>query len=254
MNDVSKYFSPALITAARAGEAKCVDLLLKAGADICERDLFRTLKALDSAAVNGHHKSVKLLLKAGADVNAFYHKGFGHTALHAAVDYRGHSICLRELIEAGADVNAVDCFGNPPLFTACGNNLSVRLLLLARASVNMVNNRCQDILTYYTYHRNPSPEQLYELTELIQTCLFKVVEKFVEDGSGENGIDFGNLCRKAILKRLRSINPQLNMLSKVLKLRLPPPLASYLIHQKVTPEEIRTLLRDSEKKSTIGST
>ena len=162
VNDRSKYFSPALITAARTGQVEWVDLLLKAGADvnICEHDLFHTLTVLHCAAMNGHHKCVKLLLKSGPDVNSFVHKGLGHTALHAAAGYKGHNICLRELIEAGATVNAVECSENPPLFTACGNILSVRLLLLAGAHVNTVNHRAQDTFTYYASHRHPSLEQL----------------------------------------------------------------------------------------------
>ena len=61
-------------------------------------------KGLLASAANGHEKCVELLIKAGADVNTA--AGDGKSVLMTAAT-RGHDGCVKELIEAGADVKSV---------------------------------------------------------------------------------------------------------------------------------------------------
>jgi ankyrin repeat protein len=92
-----------LMTAAYAGHAEVVSLLLDAGAspEITAHD---GASALYWAACNGHHEIVRLLLDAGANVNT--RRGAnGPTPLHMAIS-NGHDGIAITLIQAGTSLNA----------------------------------------------------------------------------------------------------------------------------------------------------
>ncbi|TVQ40286.1 MAG: ankyrin repeat domain-containing protein [Spirochaetaceae bacterium] len=90
--------TPPLHWAASRGYAAMVELLLRNGADIEQRDLIgRT--ALHRGA--RHPAVVELLLQSGADVTAT--DAFDNTALHLGVRYQP---VVELLLDAGVDVNA----------------------------------------------------------------------------------------------------------------------------------------------------
>ena len=93
-----------LINTAGGGHVKCVNLLLKAGADVNKHGkdgincIDRVRLGMDMAIV------VKLLLDAGADVNA---RSCTRQAQHLVVLHaNSHLDCLKILIQAGTDINA----------------------------------------------------------------------------------------------------------------------------------------------------
>ena len=118
---------------------KCVELLLKSGADV---NLWTTdnkrkkalMKrgwnigghtALYVAVVNKQPECVKLLIEAGADVNiqcndTSYNK---ITPLLAAIKGGGNDQCAEMLVNAGADVNIVDRWGQGYCFDVCCTTL-----------------------------------------------------------------------------------------------------------------------------------
>jgi len=101
--------------AAWKGSAECVDLLIKAGADLNLKDN-GGLTALMKAAGQGSPECVDLLIKAGADLNLKDKAGM--TALMKAAG-QGSPECVDLLIKAGADLNLKDrCEENTALSLA----------------------------------------------------------------------------------------------------------------------------------------
>ena len=95
--------------AAAYGQDKCLDLLLKAGADAnkigCDGNT-----ALMSSAESGKLRCLELLIKAGADVNTRTQHG-DSTVLITAAKYE-HFLCVQALLHAGALVNVCEDFDN----------------------------------------------------------------------------------------------------------------------------------------------
>ena len=121
----------ALFKAAKAGNDKCIEVLIKAGADVNDlrgitykddstlETKYLTMKtnftALMLAAQYGHAEYVTILIDAGADVNlARKHQLSGgvfyndDTALIVAAEH-GRASCTQLLLEARADVNKTNC-------------------------------------------------------------------------------------------------------------------------------------------------
>ena len=90
--------------AARYGHDECVDLLIKAGADVSLGDFHSDSALMLASSYVGNIKSVELLMEAGADVN--HGNWQGSTALMYAAG-SGHEEIATLLIKAGSDVNAV---------------------------------------------------------------------------------------------------------------------------------------------------
>ena len=125
-------------------QIKCLELFLKAGADVNHGHF--TVLAL--AAGNGFDEAVKLLIQAGADVN----KGseYGMTPLMEALEHCAndmfrdkHKKCVELLLKTGADVN-IECEGDTALTIASRPGLSeaVDLLIRVGADVNKVPGYC----------------------------------------------------------------------------------------------------------------
>ncbi len=87
-----------LLGAAQDGHDRCVEVLLKHGADYSETTR-RNSTALMLAARGGHEKCVRTLLKAGTDLNVF--DSHDCSALMNAIKYANYG-CMDILIEAGA--------------------------------------------------------------------------------------------------------------------------------------------------------
>lgn len=121
-----------LATAIRNGQARLLERLLRAGADLNARTL-RGTTALHLAA--GDAACTAVLLRAGADVQA--RDALGRTPLHRAVQ-KGQLDVARLLLKAGVDPNASDCDGQTPLHDAVRNGSLelVRLLLDHGAAVD----------------------------------------------------------------------------------------------------------------------
>jgi hypothetical protein len=100
--------------AAQEGRDKCVELLLKAGADK-DAKTQEGCTALIFALQNGHNKTVELLLTAGADNDVKTQRG--STALIMSAQ-NGHGKCLELLLDAGCDVNALNNQGASALCMA----------------------------------------------------------------------------------------------------------------------------------------
>ena len=94
-----------LISSAERGHPDCVEVCLRAGADVNKH--FDECNSggttpLMKASEDGHLQCVELLLKEGADVNAWNESGY--TALICAAG-NGHASVMNVLIGAGAEVN-----------------------------------------------------------------------------------------------------------------------------------------------------
>lgn len=129
-----KEASIALVLAARHGETRSVQALLRHGAQPNTKDASGTT-ALIAAASNGYGEIVRILLSAGADANA--RNNFGRTALISAAADRYPDI-VRALIQAGADVNAQDAEGKTALMLAgsAGDEEITQGLIQSGADVN----------------------------------------------------------------------------------------------------------------------
>ena len=68
VNMCDKFQSSAVILAVFSNHTRCVDLLLKAGADVNKRD-FKGCNVLVWAADKGYDQIVERLIEVGADVN-----------------------------------------------------------------------------------------------------------------------------------------------------------------------------------------
>ena len=119
MQDVNSQ----LIEAGRQGDARNIEGLLAAGAEVDAKDE-KGITALLYASSEGHSASVEALLDAGADVDAQANDGM--TALMVVA--KGNTEIARALLDAGADVNAKTNQGVTPLMVAVatGNTEIVR--------------------------------------------------------------------------------------------------------------------------------
>ena len=127
-----------LISSAERGHPDCVEICLRAGADVNKHfDDFYSggTTALMKTSENGHLQCVELLLKEGADVNAWNESGY--TALICAAGNE-HASVVNVLIGAGADVSNRNCGGLTSLIHAvqCGRDVCVNLLIKSGADVN----------------------------------------------------------------------------------------------------------------------
>jgi hypothetical protein len=131
---VGKEARNALVSAARQGETRSVQALLRHGAQPNTKEASGTT-ALIAAASNGYGEIVRILVSAGADVNA--RNNFGRTALMSAAADRYPEI-VRALIQAGADVNAQDAEGKTALMLAAsaGDEEITQALVRSGADAN----------------------------------------------------------------------------------------------------------------------
>ena len=142
----------ALMKAAESGHLQCVNILLKAGADVNKPDSENNTPLL-KASQNGHQECIEPLVKAGAHVNR---RGVNDcTALWLALN---HIQCVEALIKAGADVNQqATMSGWTPLTWAlnAGNDLrmSANMLLENGADINKGDYDCSTPLMHVVQNK-----------------------------------------------------------------------------------------------------
>ena len=125
---------PAVVRAARAGDARAVATLIQQKADVNAVAIDGTT-ALHWAVRADDIETVDALIRAGAQVRTTSRHGV--TPLYLAAD-QGHAAMIRRLIAAGADANGTDVSGDTVLMAAVrsGRIEAVRSLLDAGAHVN----------------------------------------------------------------------------------------------------------------------
>ena len=111
INNTDLYGRTPLLLACRFGFPKCVDLLLKAGADVNMKGA-ANLTPLTQAVKHDHDGCLDLLIQVGADVNKAEYTG--RTPVASAAFY-GSRKCLKKLLTAGADVNLPGPLGRTAL-------------------------------------------------------------------------------------------------------------------------------------------
>ena len=123
---ISGVVTTAYSVYAKGGQASCVNLLLKAGADVNIADvhgntaightayfgedhllnrLIKTGANVDTSGDNAITEILNCLITSGADVN--FHDSSGITALHSAAR-NGHIDCVKRLVKSEANVNKKD--------------------------------------------------------------------------------------------------------------------------------------------------
>ena len=124
----------AILASSRNGHRKCLELLIRGGADV-NVAIEGTTPLIESAKCV-HAMCMKTLLLKGSDVNVT--DAGSATALYYAVK---NPECMELLIEAGANVNLPGSGGNIPLHNACshGHMKSIEMLLRAGADVNSID-------------------------------------------------------------------------------------------------------------------
>jgi len=133
----STHYDKALILAVDNGHDKCLDLLIKAGADKNASDK-ESYSALIASAQGGYEKCLTLLLDAEANKNA--KTKWGDTALIVAAA-NSRSNCVELLIKAGVERDIQNKEGGTALMMAsCSGDIAcVELLLEAGVNHNAKN-------------------------------------------------------------------------------------------------------------------
>ena len=253
----------ALMLAVRDDHILSTDRLIAAGADVNKQD-YRECTATMMAAEHGKDEHLEALFQAGADVNIQDHEGRtpliwattcrkyecvetlieeeadlnkqnyeGNTALLFSVMY-GLNHFLKLLIDAGADVNISDIHDDTPLYHALSQGSynpdasikSVQLLLLAGASVNIVNKGglyCRSMVNQLRrFGASCSPD--------IESYLFAAGERLDKALSQDQTfVSLSHLCRDFIRKHLLKLDPHENLFVRVPKLGLPAALQEFLL-------------------------
>ena len=235
---------------------QCMHLLILAGADVNQASCYG-YTPLHQACVVGSCKAVEILTEAGADANLA--DKTGRTALHKTVMYKDRDECVRQLIRAGADVNLPDSSGNLPLFRSSFNISCARILLFAGARVNARNNLHQDIFQYRSANRDyydtenadelddpPANDRLTQLISVFANVQTSKRDVNDDDNNNENTFCLMKLCRKTIRRELIRNRQGFNFLSGFVNLGLPAALVSYLLYERVSSEDIVTLLQENE--------
>jgi uncharacterized protein len=127
-----------LVDAAGRGDLAQVRTLLRAGANIEQRDPSGRTAVL--AATDGNHVDVvRELIARGANVNAQDNQRDSAFLLAGA---RGYTEIVRATLAAGADLKSTNRYGGTALIPAChhGHIETVRLLLTTPIDIDHVNN------------------------------------------------------------------------------------------------------------------
>ena len=259
-----------LLFAAQGGHCECIDILIKAGADVNTVDV-ADCTALYYAATNGKIDCMKKLLECGADVN----KGCSQKPLISAA-YAGHYECVNTLLKAGADVNQRDSLDNTALIFASrhGRIKCIEILLEKGADVNLVNNKGFTALIKAGGFSNSQSSCIkallkagafinifdeYGYNALMQHIILNrnnvMSDNHILFAAGETldtdlvGADFKiptfmkpsfilkDKCRHAIRKHLIKLNPHLHLFHRIPELGLPPLLTRYLLFGVSLAEE-----------------
>ena len=159
--DGAFHGGPAICTAALLPREDCLEVLLKAGADVNSRSCYDHTPLM-LAAHGGKLTFIDLLIKAGADVNTQASVNLrgeplpddlGDTALILAVRNHKNIECVQRLVDVGADVNKQGEYGNTALFRAIDNDEEfddgcTQLLIKAGIDTNIRNEESETALLW----------------------------------------------------------------------------------------------------------
>ena len=125
-----------LMLAADLAQQEALKALIKAQADVSAQDQCRERSPLMLAALNNDPESEKALIEAGARLDSIDEEGL--TALMLAAQF-GNINALKTLIDAKANLNAKDHFGQTALMLAVEENRleAVKALIEAKADLNV---------------------------------------------------------------------------------------------------------------------
>ena len=233
--------------AASSGFDMCVELLVKAGADVNNQGQFGET-ALTLAVERRYGKSVDILIAAGADVNR--RDSRGDPLIIRAVKDRRYDY-LDEFINAGADVNVVDSQNNTPMTALMKNRKDrecvaryIKVFLRAGAKVNTSPHVYRRDIRYHVTGWLPG-----SVNRKVGMLLLAAGETL--DGTTVHVTDYGgtvrhvpvpelllhrqlrlclrHLCREAIRKHLLLTSP-VNLFVQVPLLGLPSLITGYLLY------------------------
>lgn len=116
-----------LVKAAARHNATALDLLLKAGANVADRDEQGNTVLL-AASADADPGSLQKLIDLGFDLHAVNREG--NTVLHQAVrnNWRDNTDTVQFLLQKGFDLNAANAAGNTPLMLAVADGKSLSML------------------------------------------------------------------------------------------------------------------------------
>ena len=140
-----------LLVASECGNLRAVEVLVRAGADVCVTDN-EGESCLTLAAGYGHTETVRTLLCV-PEVDMSQSNNSGNTSLHHAV-LKKYSGVVQLLIDAGADVKANNSWGSRPLHWASevGELEIVEMLVKAGADVCVVDDNSTTCLIVAALH------------------------------------------------------------------------------------------------------
>ena len=132
--------TPLLIAAANANNTEVIDILIKAGSKIEEKDKYGYTALMLALKNNCEHPDIAVsLIKYKADVNKTFDESSSTPLLLALGGQTGvKPKVIQALIDYGADVNAMDISGMTPLMYAARYSTEeiVKILLKAGADLN----------------------------------------------------------------------------------------------------------------------
>ena len=226
VNTRDKYGNTAIMFAAENGYN--VDKFITAGADVNTQNYIRRQTPLMLAAQKGHDKCVDTLIKAGADVNETDAGAF--TALvHAANN--GNDTCVEQLIEAGADVNWQDSWSHTALLYASVSHTNcVKHFLRSNVKINVFDQDGINALTFSLMLFQK--DQIKEVIELLFAAGETIDETKVQvpDYLKPPEFNLKHVCREAIRKHLMNIDPHQHVFGRIPQLGLPSSVTKYLLY------------------------
>ena len=247
-----------LMSVARFGDETILKSLIDAGADVNAREEFYGSTALVSALDGGSRECIKVLIEAGADVNAETYK-YERNILKEALDRT--FVCAESidmLIKAGADVNETGPDDQETLWSLAfitvhhadkyPNVLSrghrcMQLLLQAGC---FVNKTCSVIRENALHHISASQQRnnvsililLLAAGEKAKTKrkrrILSLADKLEEE------VTLKHACREVIRKHMMEVCLHENLFVRVVDLKIPSLLKSYLLYNVSLNDEYLT--------------
>ena len=172
LDSVNEKGESAVWLAAAKGQAQCVDLLARFGADLNKQSNFLETPAY-VASQNGRHKELEELIRYGADLRIRDKRG--EEPIHTATYYRRFK-CLELLLLNGIAANNPDKDGRTPIYVAAYHNNVAEMHLLVEwgADINIARNNGRT--PCYVASAEGNPEVLKCLIDL--GCDMNAKEKY----------------------------------------------------------------------------